>query len=242
MLQSSLTIPTINTNSVVFKGSTSGQATVQAQAVAGTPSLNLPTQSGTIPSSATTPIVIDPVTGIVSCPTCATSTASATPIIASRSIGQTLNLTAFTGMVTAGYATAGDGGGATFKNVGATALTDTLGSFTDSVGNHFQIISGTGVLSTAQFGAACNGTTDDRLSIQAAHAAALAQGLALFIQPSANGCRVTQSGSNVYALLFDARVPVYGWRGHSIILPDAALPSTVHVRPGDEFVLHPIYF
>jgi hypothetical protein len=124
MMSGPLSIPSVNTNSIVFKGSISGQATVQAQAVAGTPALLLPNTAGTLPSSATAPIVLDPVTGILSCPTCATSTSAASPIIATRALAQTLNLSAFTGIVTTGYAAAGDGGGATFQNVGATQFID----------------------------------------------------------------------------------------------------------------------
>jgi hypothetical protein len=126
LLQSAPNIPTINTNSIVFKGSISGQATVQAQANAGMPTLSLPTGSGTLASSATAPIVLDPVTGIVSCPLCVTSTAAASPIIPSRGVGQTLNLSSFTGLVTAGYADGGDGGGATFKNVGTAPFLDSF--------------------------------------------------------------------------------------------------------------------
>lgn len=160
MLQSTpLTIPNINTNSIIFKGSLSGQATIQAQANAGTPSLTLPTVSGTIASSATTPIVIDQVTGNVSCQTCLIS-------LPSRAFAQTLNLTGVAGVATIGYATAGDGGGATFKNVGAAALTDTGGSFTDAAGNNFQIIYPSGGLSWAAFGAFCDGSTDVRANLQ----------------------------------------------------------------------------
>ncbi|MDH2400778.1 hypothetical protein QCM77_12615 [Bradyrhizobium sp. SSUT18] len=125
MLQSSLTIPTINTSTVIYTGSTSGQATVGAQAVAGTPSIKWPTTSGTVPTTATTPILLDAVTGVISCPTCATSTAAASPIVASRALAQTLNLSSFTGLVTVGYAASGDGGGATFKKI-------TSGNFIDS--------------------------------------------------------------------------------------------------------------
>ncbi|MCK1672792.1 hypothetical protein [Bradyrhizobium sp. 150] len=124
MLQSSLTIPTINTNTVIYRGSTSGQATVSAQAVAGAPIIKWPTTSGTVPSTATSPILLDAVTGAISCPTCATSTAAASPIVASRALAQTLNLSSFAGLVTAGYTTAGDGGGATFKNVGSAPFRD----------------------------------------------------------------------------------------------------------------------
>lgn len=126
MLQSSLTTPTINTNTVIYRGATSGQATVSAQSVAGTPSIKWPTTSGTVPSTATAPILLDAVTGAISCPTCATSTAAASPIVASRPLAQTLNLSSFAGLVTVGYTAAGDGGGATFKNVGTAAFLDSF--------------------------------------------------------------------------------------------------------------------
>lgn len=152
LLQSTPTIPSLNTNSIVFKGSTSGQATVQAQAVASTPTLNLPTTSGTIPSTATSPItldavtgnigcstcvtgvvsrtgtspiVVDPSTGNISCPSCATGVSASSPVVASRAIAQTMDLSALSVVQTLGYATAGDGGGAVFKKVAAgTPFTD----------------------------------------------------------------------------------------------------------------------
>ncbi|TFV75306.1 hypothetical protein E4K64_16520 [Bradyrhizobium frederickii] len=122
MLSSSLDLNTINVNSVVYKGSTSGQATISAQAAAGTPTIKWPTQSGTVATGATSPIVLDAVTGVISCPTCATSFVAASPIVASRALAQTLNLSDFDGVVTAGHASAGDGGGATFKKIAGTFL------------------------------------------------------------------------------------------------------------------------
>jgi len=124
LLGSNPTIPTVNTSSVVYAGSTSGTATVSAQAVAGTTTIKWPTTSGTVPTSATSPVLLDPVTGIISCPTCVTSTAAASPILVSRALAQTLNLSSFAGLVTAGYTTGGDGGGATFKNVGTAPFID----------------------------------------------------------------------------------------------------------------------
>lgn len=125
MLQTpSLSIPSIATNSIVFKGSISGQATVQAQAVAGTPTLNLPTQSGTIPSSAVTPITLN-AAGQIGCPSCLTTGSSTALFVQSRAAAIAFNLSAVNVVTTGGYATAGDGGGATFQNVGS-------GSFLDS--------------------------------------------------------------------------------------------------------------
>lgn len=52
--------------SVVFKGSTSGSATVSAQAVAGTAALSLPTANGTLVSTASAPLSINATTGAAS--------------------------------------------------------------------------------------------------------------------------------------------------------------------------------
>lgn len=57
------------------------------------------------------------------------------PIIPSRAIAATLDLSAFTGITTQGYATAGDGGEATFVNVGAAPFRDSIvtnGSITNA--------------------------------------------------------------------------------------------------------------
>jgi hypothetical protein len=53
-----------------FVGATSGNVTVQPQAAAGTPTLTLPTTTGTFAVSASSPLVLDAATGILTCPTC----------------------------------------------------------------------------------------------------------------------------------------------------------------------------
>lgn len=119
LLTSPLTVSSINTNSIVYNGSTSGTATVSAQAVAGTAVIKWPTTSGTVATTGTSPIVLNAVTGAVSCPTCAVQLTTRTAAIAA-------NLSSFSVVSTAGYATAGDGGGATFKNVGTSAFYDSF--------------------------------------------------------------------------------------------------------------------
>ncbi len=49
-----------------FGGTTSGAAYLKAQSVAGTPTLSLPTVSGTLPSTATTPLALNATTGALS--------------------------------------------------------------------------------------------------------------------------------------------------------------------------------
>lgn len=112
-----LTVTSVNTASVVYRGSTSGTATISAQAVAGTPVIKWPTTSGTVPTTASLPIVLDPVTGVISCPTCSLQ-------LETRTAAAALNLSAYNVVRTMGYATAGDGGGATFKKVGSLAFRD----------------------------------------------------------------------------------------------------------------------
>jgi len=62
-----------------FKGSTSGMATITAQAVAGTPTLFLPTGAGTFAVSATLPLSLNATTGALSCSTCLTTASFANP-------------------------------------------------------------------------------------------------------------------------------------------------------------------
>lgn len=54
---------------------------------------------------------------------CGTPT-TAFPVVASRAIATTLNLSAFSTVTTQGYAAGGDGGGATFKNIGGAPFSD----------------------------------------------------------------------------------------------------------------------
>lgn len=61
-----LGIPGTSTGEVGFAGLTSGTATVRAQAAAGTPVLLLPNTSGTLASTATSPLAISATTGAVS--------------------------------------------------------------------------------------------------------------------------------------------------------------------------------
>lgn len=57
------------------------------------------------------------------------------PVLPSRAVAATLDLSAFTAITTQGYATPGDGGGATFVNVGSTPFQDSFvtgGSITNA--------------------------------------------------------------------------------------------------------------
>lgn len=117
MLTSPLTVSQINTNSIVYAGSTSGSATVSAQAVAGTPAIKWPTVSGTVVTSATLPLVENAVTGAMSCPNCDVS-------VSTRTAAAAQNLSGYTFVRTRGYATEGDGGQAIFKNVTSTPFMD----------------------------------------------------------------------------------------------------------------------
>lgn len=68
-----LTVTSVNTASVVYRGATSGTVTVAAQSVAGTRTVTWPTASGTVPVTATSPIAINATTGDITCSTCVVS-------------------------------------------------------------------------------------------------------------------------------------------------------------------------
>lgn len=58
---------------LTFNGVTSGGVTVQPQSAAGTVTLTLPNTSGTVAAGASSPLVLSATTGILTCPTCVTS-------------------------------------------------------------------------------------------------------------------------------------------------------------------------
>jgi len=65
-------------DAVLFRGSSTGTATVSAQATAGTPAIKWPTTSGTVATTATSPIVLNSTTGVITCPTCGTGSGNVT--------------------------------------------------------------------------------------------------------------------------------------------------------------------
>jgi hypothetical protein len=68
------------TSSLVVAGSTSGTASIAAQAAAGTPTLTLPNASGTFAVSASSPLVLSATTGALTCPTCGTGSGTVTQV------------------------------------------------------------------------------------------------------------------------------------------------------------------
>lgn len=100
-----LGIPGSVLGTIAFAGNTSGTVTLTPQPAAGTPTLTLPTSSGTLASTATTPIVLNAVTGALTCPTCVTSSGggaiTGVPPIAVSSAGA-VSITGQAGAVLAG--------------------------------------------------------------------------------------------------------------------------------------------
>jgi hypothetical protein len=95
--------------------------------------------------------------------------------VETRAVAITRDLTDIPLVITLGYSTGGDGGGAVFKNIGTTGtFADSQASFTDSVGNRFQYVPGREGIHVAQFGAkfdwspSFSGATDNATAINAA--------------------------------------------------------------------------
>lgn len=117
---------------------------------------------GVIPGQAITasaPIVYNQTSGLISCPTCATTTPSTSALfVSSRTTAAVLDLTTFGVVRTGGYAGPADGGGATFKNVGSAAFKDSyITSATLSGGSGYTTGTGTylGVRLTGGTGLGC---------------------------------------------------------------------------------------
>lgn len=65
--------PGTTTGTLGLASATGGTQTITPPAVAGATALQLPSLSGTVPSTATVPIVLNATTGVLTCPTCVTS-------------------------------------------------------------------------------------------------------------------------------------------------------------------------
>lgn len=68
-----LGVPGSSTGQISLAGATSGAALLKAQSVAGSGTSLLPTSGGTLVGTASTPLVINSTTGLITCPTCVTS-------------------------------------------------------------------------------------------------------------------------------------------------------------------------
>ncbi len=68
-----LGIPGTSTGEVGLAGSASGTAVLRAQAAAGSAVVLMPTAAGTLAASATSPLALNATTGLLTCPTCVTS-------------------------------------------------------------------------------------------------------------------------------------------------------------------------
>jgi len=68
-----LGIPGTSTGQIGLAGSTSGTAILRAQAAAGSAVVLLPTSAGTLAASASSPLVLNATSGLLTCPTCVTS-------------------------------------------------------------------------------------------------------------------------------------------------------------------------
>ena len=115
-------IPGTSTGQLGFAGSGSGTATIVPQAAAGTPMLTLPNTSGTFPSTAASPLVLNATTGQLSCPTCLTASGGALTATAP------LNITANNLTLQGGNGTVATGSGGTGSSFSATPTLGVAGS------------------------------------------------------------------------------------------------------------------
>jgi hypothetical protein len=103
-----------------------GVANIHAQTTQGNPDLSVPTNSGTLVASASPPIIVDPITGNATCPTCVTSAGGGAIARASKALDADIPLNN-TGLFFDGPSMA-QGTSGTWWATGTVTLTDTAGS------------------------------------------------------------------------------------------------------------------
>jgi len=133
--------------------------------------------SGAIVVSGTKPLTI-------SCPTC-TAAVGGSGLIPSRAAATALNLSTYNVIVTGGYSQPGDGGGATFKNVGSAAFLDSF------------VPTGTGGGTITNQGTACTNGTYLGVSPTGGNGSGL-QGIAVVSSGILASFTVTGTGGNGY--------------------------------------------
>ena len=124
-----LGIPGILGGSLGIAGSGSGAATISAQNAAGTPSLLLPTSSGTLPSTAASPLVLNATSGQLSCPTCVSGIGGALVNGTTPTSGYSnTQILSSTGSVLSAYSVSGSGSVAltTSPTIASPAFTGTV--------------------------------------------------------------------------------------------------------------------
>lgn len=152
------------------------------------------------------------------------------PIIASRTIAASLDLSAFSGITVQGYATPGDGGFMTMKKVGAQPFcanfSDTA-SFQDAAGNWWDIAEPT-EYNVKQFGAKFDDATDDTAAIQSAIYCA-----ALYPTPLSS---ITATGANGKIVRLPSGVALIGSQlivpGGVVLKGNGVYETVLHMATG----------
>lgn len=118
------------TGQLGFFGSGNGTATVKAQTAAGTPTLLLPNTSGTFAAGASAPIILNAITGNLTCPTCVTGSGGALINGTTPTSGYTnTQILSSNGSVLSAYSVSGSGNVVLTASPTISGLTVT-GSFT----------------------------------------------------------------------------------------------------------------
>lgn len=156
---------------------------------------------------------------------CASMVAHATTtVVDSRALAATQNLSSYSAVITAGYYAAGDGGAATFKNIGTSLPADSGASFVDAVGTHWQYVPDPQGIYIRQFGAKCNWNIggDGNRNYVAYDTAAFDDSTAL------------QNAIDFAAPTFANGDDVGGGHGNFVHLPKGSckIGSQIHVRNG----------
>jgi hypothetical protein len=222
--------PSIFGGTLGLSGSTSGQATITAQAVAGTPTLTLPTASGTFADAASSPLVLNATTGALSCPTCATTATANVISVFGRSGVVTATSGDYSFSLISGVIASGQVSGSYtgITGVGTLAAGATGAGFTVALGTSTI----TGLLTGANGGTGVNNGSNT-LTIPASGTADLLGTSQTISAAKTFSAGIILSGSPVYGLDFNGATPSTGeirlGNNQSILARNAANSADIQV-------------
>jgi hypothetical protein len=148
-------------------------------------------------------------------------------LVDSRAAAQSQDLSSYSVIMTGGYYEAGDGGGATFKNVGQAPLHGEDASFVDARGTHWQLVADPAGVNILQFGARCDWNLAQNSS----------RDYARYDASASDDASALQHAIDFQSLQFANGDDIGGGNGGRVLVPKGACKIATPVRVADQVVV-----